>query len=156
MDANFTQTAAPNFTASADAEMSGNFTQTSTQTFITNTAATIDANFTQTSGGVRVLYGLQDLNDNFILVDALGGALFSAESVMSTEFDLTDTLGGILFITGSSMDSSFLTDMAGSILWEQINAGGTVEIWTPVTHSGDTWTQINASGTIEQWNQKVV
>ena len=82
--------------------------------------------------------------------------LFSADVELNTQFDLTDALGGLLVDAGASVDFSFLSEMDGELLWEQLNAGGTVEIWTPVTHTGDTWTQINAGGTIEQWNQRVV
>ena len=156
LDANFTQTGIPNITASGVSEQSANFGQTSTQTLIAGGTADVSANFTQTAAAVRILYGLQEAEANFDVNNALGGMLFSATFDATSEFLITETLAGLIRFGSTSVNSLFIKSVQGELLWEPVDSSTTVEIWVPITHSGDTWTQINAGGTIEQWNQKVV
>ena len=66
------------------------------------------------------------------------------------------TLGGFLLTTSQTMDSLFVITTNGDILWVKIDAGGTPESWTQVTHTGDIWTEINAGTSSETWTNKVV
>ena len=93
---------------------------------------------------------------NFDVNKALGGMLFSGTFEATSEFLITDTLAGLIKFASTSVDSLFIQSAQGELLWEPVDPNTAVEIWVPVTHTGDTWTPINASGTIEQWIQKVV
>jgi len=163
MDANFTQTTDPNFTASGDATLDTNFTQTSTQTVIRTQEATMDGNFTQTSDGIKIAYGLNESDLNFKTyrgtddtTEILGGLTFSGEFNAIFQFDMTETLGGFLREAAQTMDSVFIKTVDGAILWVQIDASGTPEAWTEITHTGDIWTEVNAGSTSETWTNRVV
>lgn len=164
MDANFTQTTDPNFTASGDATLDANFTQTSTQTRIRTQEATMDGNFTQTSDAIKIAYGLNESDLNFKTyrgtddtTQILGGLTFSSGNLdFITRFDLTEALGGRLFEQSQTMNSVFIKTVDGDILWVKIDASGTPEAWTAITHTGDTWTEVNAGSTSETWTNRVV
>ena len=163
MDANFTQTSDANFTASGDATLDANFTQTSTQTRIRTQEATMDGNFTQTSDAIKIAYGLNESDLNFKTyrgtddtTEILGGLTVSGEFEVVSQFDITEALGGRLFEQSQTMSSVFIKTTEGDILWVKIDASGTPEAWTAITHTGDTWTEINAGSTSETWTNRVV
>lgn len=163
MDANFTQSTDPNFTASGDATLDGNFTQTSTQTVIRTQEATMDGNFTQTSDGIKIAYGLNESDLSFKTyrgtddtTEILGGLTFSGDFVVSFAFDMTETLGGFLREAAQTMDFVFIKTADGDILWVKIDASGTPEAWSAVTHTGDIWSEIDAGATVDTWTDRVV
>ena len=69
---------------------------------------------------------------------------------------MTETLGGFLREAAQTMDSVFIKTTEGDILWVKIDASGTPEAWTAITHTGDIWTEVNADSTSETWTNRVV
>ena len=98
---------------------------------------------------------LSDQEVDFIL-DPLGGLILSGATDLDFQFDITQALGGFLRFAAQSMDSLFIMTADGAILWVKIDASGTPESWTQVTHTGDSWTEINAGTSSETWTNKVV
>ena len=88
--------------------------------------------------------------------DPLGGLILDTGLSIDFQFDITQALGGFLRFASQSMDSVFIMTADGAILWVKIDAGGTPESWTQVTHTGDSWTEINAGTSSETWTNKVV
>ena len=155
LDFQFDQTTAANFTASGDASVDANFTQTSTAIKVASGVAQVDFNFTQTSAAIAILYLLSDQTAQFDY-DPLGGLLLRTGLSMDSQFDITEALGGFLRFAAQTMDSEFIMTADGAILWVQVDASGTPESWTQVTHTGDSWTEINAGTSSETWTNKVV
>ena len=115
----------------------------------------MDFNFTQTSAAIAILYLLSDQDADFT-IDPLGGLILSGDANLDFQFDITQALGGFLRFAAQSMDSVFIMTADGAILWVQVDASGTPESWTQVTHTGDSWTEINAGTSSETWTNKVV
>jgi hypothetical protein len=109
------------------ASLDGNFTQTSTGTFISAGAnSDVDFNFTETSAANIVKLGTSE-----------------------TESAFTKASNGIMIRSGvATEDFNFTQDTFGELLFEEINAGATPEIYTAITPSGtETWTEITPTGT---------
>ena len=109
------------------ASLNGNFTQTSNAIYISAGAnADLDFNFTETSVGTRVQNDSSDIQSAF-----------------------TKTSNAIMIGSGvSTKDLNFIQSTFGELLFEEINAGVTPEIYTAITPSGtETWTEITPSGT---------
>ena len=117
--------------------------------------AQVDFNFTQTSAAIAILYLLSDQDAQFDF-DPLGGLILDTDLSLDAQFDITQALGGLLRFASQSMDSVFIITTDGAILWVKVDASGTPENWTQVTHTGDSWTQINAGTSSETWTNKVV
>ena len=114
--------------------------------------ATIDGNFTQTSTGAGTFVGTSE-QDFTQTVEAFRVDVNPVEVTA----DFTQTTAGIGIFSGvSSQDLNFTKTSVGDILFEEIDAGATVENWTEITHSGDTWTDKSASATTETWTERVV
>jgi hypothetical protein len=66
-----------------------------------------------------------------------------------TESAFTKTSNAIMIRSGvATKDFNFSQDSLGELLFEEINAGATPEIYTAITPSGtETWTEITPTGT---------
>jgi hypothetical protein len=112
--------------------ISSTATQTSVGIFISGSAnADLDFNFTETSVGTRIQTDSADIQSAF-----------------------TKTSNAIMIGSGvATKDLNFSQASVGDLLFEEINAGATPEIYTAITPSGtETWTTVTPSGS-ESWTE---
>lgn len=96
-----------------------------------------DANFTQGTNGGIVKLGESELISVFTQI-ASGGFVRLLESEVSAVF--IQTADGRLYWDD----------------WAQSPNNSPPEAWVQIVPTGGTWTEINAGGTVEIWTQKVV
>ena len=109
------------------ATMDGNFTATTAAIYISgSTNAELSTSTTLTSDGLRARLGVSSIESAF-----------------------TETSNGIMIGSGvATKDFNFSQDSLGELLFEEINAGATLEIYTAITPSGtEIWTEITPTGT---------
>ena len=128
-------------------EMSGIASSANAGVGIMSGVASLDGNFTQTSTGIFISAGANsDLDFNFTETSA---ANIVKEDSADIESAFTKTSNGIMIRSGvATKDFNFSQDSLGELLFEEINAGATPEIYTAITPSGtETWTEITPTGT---------
>jgi len=112
--------------------MNGTFTQTSNAIYISAGAnAELSTDIIMTSAGLRARLGVSEIESAF-----------------------TKTSNGIMIGSGvATKDFNFSQASVGELLFEEINAGATPEIYTAITPSGtETWTTVTPSGS-EIWTE---
>ena len=115
------------------ATMDGNFTATTAGMYISgSTNAELSSSFTQTTEDIKIV--------NF------------TDATLSSAF--TQSTNGIMIGSGvATKDFNFSQASVGDLLFEEINAGATPEIYTAITPSGtETWTTVTPSGS-EIWTE---
>jgi hypothetical protein len=128
-------------------EMSGIASTASIGVGIMSGVASLDGNFTQTSNAIYISAGANaDLDFNFTET-SVGTTIQTDSSDMQSAF--TKTSNGIMIRSGvATKDLNFSQDSLGELLFEEINAGATPEIYTAIAPSGtETWTEITPTGT---------
>ena len=128
-------------------EMSGIASSANAGVGIMSGVASLDGNFTQSSNAIYISAGANaDLDFNFTET-SVGTRVQNDSSDMQSAF--TKTSNGIMIGSGvSTKDLNFIQSTFGELLFEEINAGATPEIYTAITPSGtETWTEITPSGT---------
>jgi len=133
-------------------EMSGIASSANAGVGIMSGVASLDGNFTQTSTGIFISAGANsDLDFNFTETSA---ANIVKEDSADIESAFTKTSNGIMIRSGvATKDFNFSQDSLGELLFEEINAGATPEIYTAITPSGtETWTTVTPSGS-ESWTE---
>src|SRR5210317_177426 len=128
-------------------EMSGIASSANAAIGIMSGIASLDGNFTQTSTGTFISAGANaDLDFNFTETSA---ANIVKEDSADIESAFTKTSNGIMIRSGvATKDLNFSQDSLGELLFEEINAGATPEIYTAIAPSGtETWIEITPTGT---------
>ena len=78
------------------------------------------------------------------------------EAALSMGSTFLQTTASIAILSGDAdIVFSFDQSTLGALLWEPIDAGGTQENWSEITHTGDSWTEITVGGTTETWTEMV-
>ena len=128
-------------------EMSGIASSANAGVGIMSGVASLDGNFTQTSNAIYISAGANsDVDFNFTETSA---ANIVKEDSADIESAFTKTSNGIMIRSGvATKDLNFSQDSLGELLFEEINAGATPEIYTAIAPSGtETWIEITPTGT---------
>jgi len=113
---------------------------------------TVDSNFTQSSNAIYISAGANaELSTDIIMTSA---GLRARLGVSEIESAFTKTSNAIMIGSGvATKDLNFSQASVGDLLFEEINAGATPEIYTAITPSGtETWTTVTPSGS-ESWTE---
>jgi len=113
---------------------------------------TVDSNFTQSSNAIYISAGANaELSTDTIMTSA---GLRARLGVSEIESAFTKTSNAIMIGSGvATKDLNFTQASVGDLLFEEINAGATPEIYTAITPSGtETWTTVTPSGS-ESWTE---
>jgi len=113
---------------------------------------TVDSNFTQSSNAIYISAGANaELSTDTIMTSA---GLRARLGVSEIESAFTKTSNAIMIGSGvATKDLNFSQASVGDLLFEEINAGATPEIYTAITPSGtETWTTVTPSGS-ESWTE---
>ena len=113
---------------------------------------TVDSNFTQSSNAIYISAGANaELSTDTIMTSAGLRARLGVSEIQSA---FTKTSNGIMIGSGvATKDFNFSQASVGDLLFEEINAGATPEIYTAITPSGtETWTTVTPSGS-EIWTE---
>jgi len=113
---------------------------------------TVDSNFTQSSNAIYISAGANaELSTDIIMTSAGLRARLATSEIQSA---FTKASNGIMIRSGvATKDFNFTQDTFGELLFEDINAGATPEIYTAITPSGtEAWTTVTPSGS-EIWTE---
>jgi len=113
---------------------------------------TVDSNFTQSSNAIYISAGANaDIISETTLTSAGLRARLATSEIQSA---FTKASNGIMIRSGvATKDFNFTQDTFGELLFENINAGATPEIYTAITPSGtEAWTTVTPSGS-EIWTE---
>jgi len=113
---------------------------------------TVDSNFTQSSNAIYISAGANaDIISETTLTSAGLRARLATSEIQSA---FTKASNGIMIRSGvATKDFNFTQDTFGELLFEDINAGATPEIYTAITPSGtEAWTTVTPSGS-EIWTE---
>ena len=134
-DAAFIVNAASNATFSGDSVQSAEFVQTTSPNMLYSGISNQSAEFTQTSAANATYSGLSEIESVFINI----------------------AKGSIVKLSGPvDVNAAFVQTTDGRLFWERIDADVPAENWVQIVPTGGIWTEINASGTINIWTNKVV
>ena len=112
----------------------------------------MNGTFTQTSNGIYISAGANaELSTDTIMTSAGLRARLGVSEIQSA---FTKTSNGIMIGSGvATKDFNFSQASVGDLLFEEINAGATPEIYTAITPSGtEAWTTVTPSGS-EIWTE---
>ena len=128
-------------------EMSGISSSANAAIGIMSGIITVSSNFAQSANAIYISAGANaELSTDTVMTSA---GLRARLGVSEIESAFTKTSNGIMIGSGvATKDFNFSQDSLGELLFEEINAGATPEIYTAITPSGtETWTEITPTGT---------
>jgi len=131
-------------------EMSGISSSANAAIGIMSGVITVSSNFAQSANAVYISAGANaELSTNTTLTSSGLRARLGTSEIQSA---FTKTSNGIMIGSGvASKDFNFSQASVGDLLFVEIDAGATPEIYTAITPSGtETWTEITPTGT-ETW-----
>jgi len=128
-------------------EMSGISSSANAAIGIMSGIITVSSNFAQSANAIYISAGANaELSTDTVITSA---GLRARLGVSEIESAFTKTSNAIMIRSGvATKDFNFSQDSLGELLFEEINAGATPEIYTAITPSGtETWTEITPTGT---------
>ena len=133
-------------------EMSGIASSANAGVGIMSGISSMNSTATQTSTGIYISAGASsEVNFNFN-ESSIGTRIQTSSPDIESAF--TKTSNAIMIGSGvATKDLNFSQASVGDLLFEEINAGATPEIYTAITPSGtETWTTVTPSGS-ESWTE---
>ena len=113
---------------------------------------TVSSNFAQSANAIYISAGANaELSTDTVMTSAGLRARLATSEIQSA---FTKASNGIMIRAGvATKDFNFSQASVGDLLFEEINAGATPEIYTAITPSGtETWTTVTPSGS-EIWTE---